>query len=460
MKTKTDVLVIGGSIAGIVTAATGKTLYPDCDFLVVRKEKEAVVPCGIPYIFETLHSTEKDLFSEAVLSDAGVQVAVDEVVSFNPRDKICRTADGTEISFARAVLATGSIPKTLPNIQGIDLENVFTVPKEKQYLSAMHARLSACHKVVIIGGGFTGVAIADELHKAGKDVTIVEGLPSVLKLCFDEDFAIAAHQMLISKGIRIFPLDGLKEILGDTHVTGVLLESGARLETDAVILAIGFQPNTAIAQEAGLPVNELGFIKTNEFMQAGSGYGSMRPEDAKILAVGDCAEKRCFITRVPRNIMLASTACAEARIAAVNLYRLSVARIFEGTIPTYTTMIGDTAFGATGITESVAKEIRFKITTATCEGYDRHPLSMENTHPQIVKLVVTRESGLIIGGQVMGGSSTGELLNLIGFAIQNRMNIYSILTAQIGTHPMLTSSPISYPLIKAAEEIARSRWVG
>jgi pyruvate/2-oxoglutarate dehydrogenase complex dihydrolipoamide dehydrogenase (E3) component len=157
--------------------------------------------------------------------------------------------------------------------------------------------------------------------------------------------------------------------------------------------------------------------------------------------------------------MLASTACAEARVAALNLFRLSAVKTFGGTIAIYSTVIGDTAFGVAGVTESLAKERGFNITTGTFEGVDRHPGKLPGTHKQRVKLIVTREAGVVIGGQVMGGASTGELTNLIGLAVENRMGVNSILTGQIGTHPLLTAAPTAYPLIKAAEVIAKSRWV-
>jgi len=157
--------------------------------------------------------------------------------------------------------------------------------------------------------------------------------------------------------------------------------------------------------------------------------------------------------------MLASTACAEARIAALNLYRLSAMKTFGGTISIYSTVIGDTAFGVAGVTESLANERGFNITTGTFEGVDRHPGRLPGTHKQMVKLIATREAGVVIGGQVMGGASTGELTNLIGVAIENRMSVNAILTAQIGTHPLLTAPPTAYPLIKAAEAIAKQRWL-
>jgi len=109
------------------------------------------------------------------------------------------------------------------------------------------------------------------------------------------------------------------------------------------------------------------------------------------------------------------------------------------------------------VTENLAKERNFDFVAGTFEGVDRHPGTLPGTHKQLVKLIVARESGVILGGEVIGGSSTGELINLIGLAIQNRMTVNSILTAQIGTHPLLTGPPTAYPLIKAAEVVAKKR---
>jgi len=152
--------------------------------------------------------------------------------------------------------------------------------------------------------------------------------------------------------------------------------------------------------------------------------------------------------------MLASTACAEARIAGMNLYKLSAIKTFIGTISIFSTAIGNTGFGVAGITENQAKNEHFDFVTGSFEGIDRHPGTLKDTHKQYVKLVVGKETGVILGGAVYGGLSTGELTNTLGFIVQNKMTLNSLLTAQIGTHPLLTASPAGYPLIKAAENAA------
>ena len=445
---KTDTLVIGGSAAGIVSATTGKSFYPDKDVLVIRKEKQVLVPCGIPYIFGSLERSEQNIIPDSGLTNTGVRLKIDEAVSIDQENKVCKTADGTEINFEKLVLALGSIPVVPEWLKGTDLGNVFTIPKDKVYLDGIMEKLGDCKKVVVIGGGFIGVELADEINKLGKEVTIVEMLPHVLGLAFDEELAIQAEEILESRGLNLKTGEGVKEILGDKQVTGILLKNGEKLEADAVILSIGYRPNVALAEKSGIKLNEQGRISVDEYM---------RTSNIDIFAVGDCAEKRSFLTRMMRGIMLASTACAEARIAGMNLYKLSAIKTFSGTIAIFCTAIGEAAFGAAGVTENMAKERGFDFITGTFEGIDRHPGTLHGTHKQIVKLIVARESGVLIGGEIIGGVSTGELINLIGLAIQNKMNVISILTAQIGTHPLLTGPPTAYPLIKAAEIVAMKR---
>ena len=183
---KTDVLIIGGSASGIVTALTGKSNYPDKEFMIVRREKKVVVPCGIPYIFGSLESCEKNLIPDAALEQAGVRIRIGEVASLDQKNKSCKTTDNTEIRFDKLVFATGSNAKVPKWLKGADKENVFTIPKDKDYLDNVLNKLKNCKKIVTIGGGFIGVEVSDELNKRDKEVTIVEILPHVLSLAFDK----------------------------------------------------------------------------------------------------------------------------------------------------------------------------------------------------------------------------------------------------------------------------------
>lgn len=139
----------------------------------------------------------------------------------------------------------------------------------------------------------------------------------------------------------------------------------------------------------------------------------------------------------------------------MNLYDLSVVKTFRGTIAIFSTAIGDFGFGSAGLTEAAAKREGFEIVTGLFDGVDKHPSTLPGVHRQMIKLIVARDSGAVLGGEVLSGASAGELVNLAGFMIQNRMTVDSVLSSQIGTHPLLTAPPTAYPLIKAAESAAR-----
>jgi len=446
--TKTDVLIIGGSAAGLVAAATGKTAYPEKDFFLIRKEEKVMVPCGIPYIFGSLESSDQNILPGDVMYDKlNIQHKVGEVIEIDKNQKICKTKAGEEIQYNKLVLATGSTPKSPKSLVKDDYENVHVIPKSKEYLDKLAEQLNGGKKIVIVGGGFIGVEISDELNKKGNDVTIVEILPHILALSFDEEFAVEAEKIIINRGVKVKKGVAVKEILGDgTKATGVLLNTGEVINTDHVILSMGYQPNSTLAEKAGLQITKGGFIVVDEYM---------RTADPDILAVGDCAEKMDFVTRKPTGIMLASTACAEGRTAGLNLFKLCALKTFNGTIAIYSTAIGDNGFGTAGLTEAQAKKEGFDVVTGTFAGMDKHPGKLPGMKIQTVKLIVSKESGIIIGAEAMGGISVGELINLTGFLIQNKTNVHTLLTAQIGTQPMLTASPAAYPLIKAAEIVTR-----
>lgn len=443
---RTDVLVVGGSAAGVVAATTAKATYPDKRVVLIRKDELSLVPCGIPYVFGSLDSTAKNLMPNDALAKAGVELRIAEVVSIDQEAKTCLTAQGEESAFDKLVIATGSEPVVPPWLPGTDLAGVYTIPKNKAYIDRALESLRNCRAVVTIGGGFIGVEMSDELNKQGIEVTLVEILPHILGLAFDEEIAVLAQDILQTRGVNVKTGAGVKAITGEGRATGVLLDNGQEVPTEAVVLSVGYRPAAGLAAESGIELNERGSIKVDEYM---------RTQNPDIFAVGDCAEKRDFTTRKLSSVMLASTATSEARVAGMNLYRLSAVKTFSGTIAIWSTGLGEHGFGCAGLTERAAREEGFDVVTGMFEGIDKHPGTLPGAHKQLVKLVAASDSGVILGGQVAGGPSAGELTNLIGLAIQNRMVANSLVTAQIGTHPLLTAPPTAYPVIKAAEQVLR-----
>ena len=443
---KTDVLVIGGSATGLVAAATAKSNNPDKQVTLIRKEKKVMIPCGIPYIYGTTKTSDNNVLPDGGLVKLGVDIVIDEVISVDTEAKLCKTKSDETFKYDKLIMGTGSQPSVPKWLSGTELDNVFTIPKNKVYLDSLQEKMKDFNKIVVVGAGFIGVETSDELNKAGKEVILVELLPHILGATFDDEFALDAQENLISRGVKVKTNCGIKSITGSGKVEGVTFNDGSSLEADAVILSLGYLPNTSLANDMGLQLNKFGFIKADQYR---------RTTIKDVFAAGDCAEKTDFSTGKLSRIMLASTACTEARIAAMNLYDLSTYSIFKGTVGIYSTCIGDSAYGVAGLIEKVATAEGFKIVTGSFTGVNRHPGKIDDAHKETVKLIVSEKSGVILGGEALGGKSVGQLINAIGIAIQNHMTVHDLIMTQIGTQPLLTASPAGFPLIKAGEVVAK-----
>ncbi len=444
---KTDVLVIGGSATGLVAAMTAKSNFPDKDVTVIRKEEKVMIPCGIPYIYGSVGSSDNNILPDGGLVSLGVNIVVDEVTDVDVDKKVATTKNGKSFSYEKLIMGTGSLPVVPGWLKGADKENVYTIPKDKVYLDEFHEKLEGMKNIVVVGAGFIGVEVSDELNKIGKAVTLVELQDTILGMTFDEEFALEAQNLLVERGVKVMTGVGIEEIIGEKQATAVKLNNGTQIEVDAVILSMGYRPNTDLAAKMGLGLNQFGFINADQYR---------RTETPDIFAAGDCASKVDFSTGKLSRIMLASTACTEARVAGMNLYDLCTFGTFRGTVGIYDTCIGETALGVAGLIEKTAKREGFEVVTGSFTGMDRHPGQIKDAHKQTVKLIVSKKSGVILGGEVLGGKSVGELTNALGIVIQNHMNVHDLLMMQIGTQPLLTASPAAYPMVKAAEAVEKS----
>ncbi|MBE9500803.1 MAG: FAD-dependent oxidoreductase [Chloroflexi bacterium] len=439
---RADVVIIGGSAAGPQAAMVATRHYMIDSILVIRREEKVLVPCGIPYIFGTLGSPDKNLMPDTVLGDA--ELMVDEATGIDRSSQTVSTAGGETIGYKKLVLAIGSRP-VVPPIPGAELENVFTVKKDVDYLQQLQQVLAGAQDLVVIGGGFIGVEFADECRKLGLNVTIVELLPHCLQLVCTEDLCARAEEKLREAGIRVITGNAVKSILGDGKVEGVELSDGERLKADVVIIGIGVTPNTELAREAGLEIGELRGIKVDEYMMT---------TDPNIFAAGDCAEKFSFFTGKPIGLRLASIATAEARIAVTNLFEQR--RKNRGAMGVFSTKIGDLAVAVAGLHERAAAEAGFDIITGESAAVDKHPGSMPGAAQLSVRLVFERQSGRLLGGEIWGGSTAAEIANTLAALISQGVTAEDVTFLQVGTHPAFTASPLASQIVNAAERaIAR-----
>ncbi|MCK4615106.1 MAG: FAD-dependent oxidoreductase, partial [Thermoplasmata archaeon] len=432
-----DVIVIGGSAAGLPAAITARRHYPDKSIMLLRKEAKVLIPCGIPYVFGTVGGTDKNLIPDGVLSNNGIDLMVDEARSLDRANRTITTAKGETVSYQKLVLAMGSEPLQLP-IPGLDKKNVFYAKKDVPYLDDLLARMKGFRNVVVLGGGFIGVEFADEIKKMGLNVTIVELLPSCLMLAFEEEMCKEAEEKLRDRGVNIITNAKLVEVLGGDTMTGVKLSDGREIKTDMLLVGVGVRPNVGLAREAGLEVDRGGIMVDNH----------QRTSDEHIFACGDCTSKRSFFTGKPSGLKLASIASMESRIAGANLFETRRENL--GVVGVFSTAIGDLVLATAGMSEKAAKESGFEVATGTAEAPNRHPGGMPGMAKMKVKLVFDKNTGEILGGMARGGPSVGELINTVSACIQKKMTADDIAIFQLGTHPAVTASPIAYQMVNAA----------
>ncbi|AOV16812.1 pyridine nucleotide-disulfide oxidoreductase [Acidihalobacter aeolianus] len=447
---ETDVLIVGGGPAGMMCGITAAQFWPSRHVTLIRPEEEAVVPCGIPYIFGTLGGTDEDLAGRAPFLAAGGQILTGRIASADRNARTALLEDGRRIAWNRLVIATGSTP-FVPPIEGRDLQGVFEIHKDYDYLDTLLSEtLPGVKRLAILGGGFIGVEFADELRKRGIEVHLIEQRPHLLGASFDLDACVAVEQRLTALGVRIHTGATVEAITAGTdpkRVGGIRLNDGGTLAAEAVLIAIGTRPNTTLAGDMGLTLSRSGGVWVDGFQQS--------REDPHVFAVGDCAHKQDFFTRHANHALLASQAAAEGRIAGMNLYGLKLPRSNAGSISVYASQIDELAFGVAGLTEASAENIGFEVFTGDIRMPDHHPATMPGTHELHCRLVFDANSERLIGGQVIGGPTTAEILNILAVAIQLRATATDLASFQFGSHPRLTA-PV-HPIVAATGEALRRR---
>lgn len=439
-----DIVIIGGGPAGVACALSAKNTYPDKKIALIRKESKPMIPCGIPYTLHTLKEVDDNILPDNPLQAAKIDIINGEAVSRTDHKIILDNDE--DIEFYKLVLAVGS-RAVKPKIEGVDKNNVFLVRKNREYLNELKAKINEAQKIVILGGGYIGVEVTDELLKAGKDVTVVEMMDNLLPT-MDDEFGIKLKEIIESNNGKVVTGKSIKKITGDESVKGVELSDGSNINCDLLIISCGYKPNVDLAERFNLVYEEDKGILVDDYL---------RTSDRDVFAIGDCAAKYDYFTGEFTNIMLASTAMAEGRLVGSNLYSIKVIRKYQGVLGTFSTKIGNTAFAVSGLTEKRAKEKGLEYTVGIAKAPDRHPGKLPGASELTVKLLFSTYSHNLLGAQISGGDSVGEMINMLSVMILNKMTDMDIDTLQIGTHPLLTTSPIAYPIINATVD-AIKKW--
>ncbi|NMC56874.1 MAG: FAD-dependent oxidoreductase, partial [Eubacteriaceae bacterium] len=316
---KKKILIVGGVAGGASAATRLRRLDEDAHIIMFERGKYiSYANCGLPYYIGDVIKERSSLTvvsTDKIVNEFNIDVRVEnEVLSIDKENKTVKVLNKTENkeyeeSYDTLVLATGSSP-IKPPIEGINSEGIFTLwtipdtDKIKAYINEKKPKSAA-----VIGGGFIGLEMAENLHMAGLDVTDIEMLNQVMAPV-DYEMAQIVQENIAMNGVTLKLGDGVKKFEPVDNKIKIHLNSGDSLEFDMVLLSIGVRPNNELAKAAGLELNERGGVKVNEYLQT---------SNADIYAVGDVIEIDEFISKTKGMVPLAGPANKQARICANNI---------------------------------------------------------------------------------------------------------------------------------------------
>ena len=445
---KKRLIVIGGVAAGPKAAAKARRCDPEMEIVLYQEEDDiSYAGCGLPYYISGVIEEREDLISRTPGKFALEGIKILKNRRIEKIDILNRTLSGRRIGsgetftdhFDRLVLATGAFP-IRPKIEGIDLGNIFYL-RSIFDADAIYEKIRSekVQNIVIAGGGYIGLEMAESLVHLRKNVTIVELAPQILTL-FDKDFAGILRQYLEKKGVKIFTSEGIKALRGrDGKVTHV--QTAAReLEADVVLMSLGVRPQVELASLTGLRIGETGAIWVNEKMET-SAEG--------VYAAGDCAETTHLITGKRVWIPLGSTANKQGRVVGTNVC---------GGNATFPGVMGTTVFktfefnaAKTGLNMREAEKEGFHPVQAIVRGYDRahyYPGGKESA----LKVIADKETGRVLGGQAIGEGPSDKFIDILAMALHAKMTCRELANVDLAYAPPF--SPVLSPIIVAANVLS------
>lgn len=427
------VVIIGGVAGGASAAARIRRLDEQAEIVMFEKGPHVSFSnCSLPfYLSGVVADSEKllmmtpDSFEAKHNIDARVN---SEVIAINRTDKTVTvknvvTGEQSAESYDQLVLSPGASP-IVPNLPGIDLPHVFTVRNVVDIERLQKAIVEQnAQNIAVIGGGFIGVEVAENLRLAGRSVSLVEFAPQILTP-FDDDMAQILHKEMVDHGVDLIVGDGLAKITPST----IMLNSGKEVAADIVVLAIGVRPETSLAAESGLELGETGAIKVNQNYQT---------NDPNIYAVGDAIEVYHRLMNKQSRLALAGPAQRQARAVADHMYGMTVRN--KGVIGSSSIQVFDYAAAATGLNERTAKQIGLPVDAVYIIAPDKVGL-MPSSNPLHFKLIYEVPTGRIIGAQAIGKGNADKRIDVIATLITMNGTIEDLKELELSYSPMFSTA--------------------
>ncbi|WP_374449651.1 CoA-disulfide reductase [Cloacibacterium normanense] len=429
------ILIVGG-VAGGATAATRlRRLSEENEVIIFEKgQYVSFANCGLPYhISGTIDKRDALLLQtpESLKERYNLDVRVfTEVLSIYTDDKkvSVKNLQTGEIyleNYDKLLLSPGAEP-IKPPFEGIDSDKIFTL-RNIPDMDKIVAKTKNAQNFVVVGGGFIGLEVAENLIEAGKSVKLVE-LGNQVMAPVDFDIASFVHEKAKQKGLELLLNVGVEKFNDKGETIEVFLNNGTSVETDAVILAIGVKPETKLAVEAGLEIGETRGILVNEFMQT---------SNPDIYAVGDAIEVAHFINNKKVLIPLAWPANRQGRIVADNIV-LGNQYKYTGSLGSSILKFFELSVASTGLNEKTLK--KFGIPYKTAIVTRGHHAGYYPGAKNMVLKVIFDENGKIFGAQAVGEAGVDKRIDVIATAIKGNLTVYDLPEIEITYAPPFNSA--------------------
>lgn len=429
-------IIVGGVAGGASAAARARRLSESAEIILIERGSDvSFANCGLPYfIGGEIASRDKLLVSTAERLRARFKLDVRERSSVEAIDRastcvrIRELSTGREYteSYDKLILAPGAAP-IKPPLPGVDLPGIDTL-RNLQDMDRIKASVDqGATSAVIIGAGFIGLELAENLVRRGVSTTVVELQDQVLPP-FDAEMTTPILQTLQAHGVRLHLGDSAEAFAGVNGKIDVKLKSGKLLSADLVILGVGVRPENQLAVAAGLEVGPRGGIRVNEYLQT---------SDPDIFAVGDAIETRDFVTGEPTQVPLAGPANRQGRIAADNAFGRNVH--YRGTQGTAIVRVFDKTAALTGASEKTLQRIKRPYRVIYVHP-SHHAGYYPGAEPMTIKLLFDPSAGQILGAQIVGGAGVDKRIDVLAVAIQARMTVFDLEELELAYSPQYGSA--------------------
>ena len=443
-------VVVGGDAAGMSAASQARKRRKADDLSIVAFERGRMTSysaCGIPYWIGGAVQSEAELVSRTPeqheANDIDMRMRT-EVVAIDLEKRVVRARDleaGREYDepFDSLVYATGSVPMR-PPVPGIDAEGVYGVQVLDDGV-ALRRELDSgrVRKVVVVGGGYIGLEIAEACQVRGFDVTVVDMSQTPVGT-FDPDIGTYIADAVRKLGIELVLGAGVTAIETgpDGRASGVAIADGRTLPADLVVLGLGVRPNVALAKAAGIPLGPSGGVMVDL---------RMRTQVPGVWAAGDCVESVHRLSGQRVVVALGTHANKQGRVAGINLG--GGYATFPGVIGTAVTKVCDLEVARTGLSEKEARLAGFEFVTASVDSTTRAGY-FPGAQPIRVKLTAEKRTGRLLGAQIVGREGAAKRIDVFATAIWNEMGVDEILGLDLSYAPPF--APVWDPVLIAARK--------